>query len=66
MSYCLLGENPGSAPKADIGELLLDPAFRATVKLYSAPDKRSKPTLLRHKAAAEDWIYFKVQECNTA
>ena len=28
---------------------VLDPAFRGSVKLYTAPDKRDKPRLLKHK-----------------
>jgi hypothetical protein len=61
---CLTGAGQSPAQKGGKTELLLDPAFRGTVKLYTAPDKRSKPRLLRHNVEAEDWIFFKVQECN--
>ena len=56
------GQSP--AQKGGKTELLLDPAFRGTVKLYAAPDKQAKPRTLRHNVEAEDWVYFKVQECN--
>ena len=45
-------------------ELLLDPGFRGTIRLYAAPDKKGRVKLLRHNVKAEDWIYFVVRASN--
>ena len=51
-----------SARMASHCEVLLDPGFKGSVRLYASPDKKKQVRLLRHNFAAEDWLYFIVKE----
>ena len=62
LSYFTGGASP--AQKTTPSEVLLDPAYRGTVRLYSAPDKKKLVKTLRQNVKDEDWLYFEVKETN--